>query len=404
MKKFFITILVLVFASSVYADERVELKGEMRVVGYALDNYDNFDDDDQADNEEYFKQRFRFGMQINISEGASAHFRADYAEAEWGDGFETGSTARPSEDNELQIDRTYLKIKKGIFDLKAGQHYISLGNKIAMDYNGTGFQLRIKPAPLAIKLFWAKKDEGGGLDDEVHVNQDTNYMGAQVGFKSDVFRVKAFYALRDDREVRNEPTVAGLCGDANIGAVKLKAELNVYGGEREASDQDYVGTNFYLDASGTAGPAKVGAMFFYGKGNDDPDKIQLNHLTNFDSWRPVSYAVLPDVWDPIEHGLGTGHFEAFGNESGIMMLLVYSETKIAGVPTLAAMAGYGQPEEDSVTPIDSGWLVNLGATYDIVKNAALHIGFNYIGLDFDSAYTGPDDNPMGLLMKLSVKW
>ena len=410
MKNIFIAMLVLVFAfaSSVYADERVELKGEMRVVGFSGDNYENFDDDDRADNYEFFEQRFRFGMKINIAEGVSANFRADFAEAEWGYGFKSGSTARPddsvSDKNELHIDRTYLKIKKGIFDLRAGQHLISLGNKIAMDYNGTGFQLRIKPKPFRIRLFWAKKDEGGGLDDEAGVHQDTNYMGAQVGFKSDAFGAKVFYALQDDRRRRREPNVAGLCGDANIGAVKLKAELDIYGGEREESNQDYMGTNFYLDASGTAGPATVGAMFFYGKGNDDPDKRQLNHLTNFYSWRPVSYAALPGVWDPIEEGLGNGHFEAFDNDSGVVMLLGYGETKIAGVFTLAAMAGYGKPEEDSVTDKESMWLVNLGATYDIAQNAALHFGFNYIGLDFDSAYTGPDDNPMGLFMKLNVKW
>ena len=420
MKNIFIAMLVLVFAfaSSVYADERVELKGEMRVVGFSGDNYENFDDDDRADNYEFFEQRFRFGMKINIAKGVSANFRADFAEAEWGYGFKSGSTARPddsvSDKNELHIDRTYLKIKKGIFDLRAGQHLISLGNKIAMDYNGTGFQLRIKPKPFRIRLFWAKKDEGGGLDDESDVNpndshQDTNYMGAQVRFKSDAFGAKVFYALQDDRRRRREPTVAGLCGDANIGAVKLKAELNVYGGEREESNQDYMGTNFYLDGSGAAGPATVGAMFFYGKGNDNPDKRQLNHLTNFYDWRPVSYAALPGVWDPIEEGLGKGHdgdghFEAFDDDSGVMMLLVYGEAKVADIFTLAAMAGYGKPEEDSVTDKESMWLVNLGATYHIATNTALHLGFNYISLDFDDTYTGKEDNPMGLLMKLNVKW
>jgi len=412
MKKIFIAILVLAFVSSVYADERLELDGEMRVVGYALDNYENFNDDNRDDDLEYFKQRFRFGMNINIAEGVSAHFRADFAEAEWGYGFLSGSVARPddsvSDKNELHIDKTYLKIKKSIFDLRAFQQYISLGNKIAVDQIGTGFQLRIKPAPFAIRLFWTKNDEGDGanddLNDEGPDNADTNHMGVQVGFKSDLFGAKIFYARKDDRRRGREPTVIGLCGDVALGAVKIKTELDVYGGERESSNQDYMGTNFYLDASTAVGPATVGASLLYGLGNDDPDKRQENHFSNFDSWRPMSYAVLPGVWDAIEDGLGNGHFEAFDDGSGVMMLLVYGETKFADVFTLAAMAGYGKPEEDSVTDKDSMWLVNLGATYDIAKNAALHLGFNYIVLDFDSAYTGPEDNPMGLLMKLNVKW
>ena len=414
MKKVLIVMLVLVFAASfAYADERVKLSGEMRVIGYSMDNYANFDDDNDADNNEYFKQRFRFGMTINVAEGVKAVFRADFAEAEWGNEFNVGGVARPDDtvdsSAELHLDRTYLQIDKGLIGLKAGQMYLGTGNSIAVDGEGTAFALDIKPGPAVITLIYNKLDEGGALNDEAGAAQDTNVYGVQAAFKTDAFGAKAFYVMVDDHDAEDEPAVFGVCGNAAVGSVKLNAELDFYMGDdgvEGAAGVDYVGTNLWLNAEAAVGPATVGAHFLYGAGNDEADEEQLNHLTDFGSWIPTSYAVMPGVWDPIVDGIGNGHFEAFDDESGVLMLLLYGKAKVADVLTLAAMVGYAEPEEDSntVTLCDGGFLVNLGATYAITEGAAFHLGLNYMSLDWDSAYLGEEDDPMAFLMKLNVKW
>ncbi len=422
MKKVLLIMFVLVFAASfAYADKRVAMSGEMRVVGYSMDNYANFDDDDESDNAEYFKQRFRFGMKVNIAEGVSANFRADFAEAIWGHGFTTGSVARPldndgntvpattgwSDGNELHIDRTYLQIDKGIVTVLAGQMYLGTGNVIAVDGEGTAFALAIKPGPAVIQLIYAKENEGGGTTDEAGLTQDTNVFGVQGTVKTDVFSAQAFYVMSKNHDTEAEPFVFGLTGGVGVGGFKLNAELDIYGGDDGVEGDagvDFVGTNFVLTAEGSFGPATVGAHFLYGAGNDDANEEQLNHLTNFGSWLPTSYAVMPGVWDPIEDGIGNGHFEALGDESGVIALFFYGQAKIADVVTLAAMLGYATPEEDAVTLIDDAILVNLGATLAIAEGAALHLGMNYIAIGFDSDYAGAEDDPMAFLMKLNVKW
>ena len=421
MKKVLIVMLVLVFAASfAYADERVKLSGEMRVMGYSMDNYTTFNDEDDTDNAEYFNQRFRFGMKINIAEGVSANFRADFAEATWGHGFTVSDFARPQDDetavggatnNELHLDRTYLQIDKGLIGLKAGQMYLGTGNSIAVDGEGTAFALDIKPGPAVISLIYCKVDEGGATNDEAGAAQDTNVYGVQAAFKTDAFGAKAFYVMVDDHDAEDEPAVFGVCGNAAVGSVKLNAELDFYMGDdgvEGAAGTDYVGTNLWLNAEAAVGPATVGAHFLYGAGNDDADDEQLNHLTDFGSWIPTSYAVMPGVWDPVVDGLGfgDGQFEAFGDDSGVLMLALYGKAKVADVLTLAAMLGYAEPEEDSntVTLCDSGILLNLGATYAITEGAAFHLGFNYMSLDWDSAWLGEEDDPMAFLMKLNVKW
>ena len=173
MKKlflFFITV-ALIAAFSVPAvagdDDTFSIKGQYRMEYYDKENYTDGDSSDNADLLRYFDQRFRTQFTFTPAEGVAAIVRMDWSEATWGQGFTNSDWTRGNAGTEtLQVDRAYVKITKEMFKLQVGQQWIGVGNAIVLDSNATGIVPTFIFKPVAVKLIYIKKDEGGSLNDE----------------------------------------------------------------------------------------------------------------------------------------------------------------------------------------------------------------------------------------------
>ena len=134
MKKFTILAIAAIFTIGMIADvavaeERLALDGSMRVRAW---NWSVAD----ADDANYVDQRLRVGATINVADGVKVVTRMDFAEDFWGS--DNWASFRYNENTELQVDRAYLDVTKGMVNVKAGQALFALGNYIAYDNNGTG--------------------------------------------------------------------------------------------------------------------------------------------------------------------------------------------------------------------------------------------------------------------------
>ena len=413
MKKLFAVMLVAafifgVFANVAVAEDRFALSGAVRVRAWTIDNsdFDTLDDDKY----EYWDQRFRVQGTITPADGVKAVFRVDLFEDIWGGNNWTGS--RPSagvnastfgdvsssEAGELQVDRAYLDITKGIVNIKAGEAYWGLGNNYAYDNNQPGIGISIK-TPVVISAGFLKIDEDplGSYGTSTDLTDDENYEDVNhyfvnVGYKSDAFSVDVFYAMQqDDTAAEVQPTLIGAMGKFGIGPVNVMAELDMFGGD-SAAGEDYVGMQFIADASMKMSDAlTLGLQLVYSDGTDDANETKLVRMPNafFGSLYYANYgAFAPDA----PNLLGSGDvMDPLGTESGAMGGGIYATFKPIDVLTLAGNVMYLTGVEDSVgTMFDSGYVINATAEYMIAQNATIAVGYMFadvekVSVDTDSA-------------------
>jgi opacity protein-like surface antigen len=425
MKKILAIMLVAVFAATgAYADDRLQLSGQMRVQGLSIENYGDFNDNTKGDEQDYWRQRFRTAAKINVAEGVSVNLRFDFAEDTWGSNNWAG--VRYNADSELQVDRAYLDVSKEMFQIKAGQQYFGLGNSIVIDSNATGFNLGLK-LPVAVNLIYIKSDEGGAnSDNDTGVpasfalntttgvvvgtaattnSEDTDIYAMNVGYASDAFTVNGFYAIsKDNSPADNSPSVFGLQGTAALGPVNLNAELDIFGGDQTAAI-DYFGTQFSLDANMAMGAGKVGAFFLYAAGTDTPaTETQKTMLSDFGSYAPLSFGILEFTdWCPIQDGNGNDVFDFTGASAGVVGFAPYGEFKPMEGFYVRGLLGYLTPQEDNITTVDNAWVFNLGLQYDFAPNTAVLLSYNYTKVEFDTAATS-DDPATGLFSEIRVNF
>ena len=425
MKKIIAILLVAVFAATgAYADDRLQLSGQMRVQGLSIENYGDFDDTTAADEMDWWRQRFRTAAKINVADGVSVNLRFDFAEDTWGSN--NWSTWRYNEGSELQVDRAYLDVSKEMFQIKAGQQYFGLGNSIVVDSNATGFNLGLK-FPVSVNLIYIKSDEGGAnsdndtavaasykldttvtpaaviVDTAASTNtEDTDIYAVNVGYASDAFTVNGFYAISKDHSTTdNSPFVYGVQGTATLGPVNLNAELDLFGGDNGAID--YMGTQFTLDANMALGAGKVGMFALYAAGAGTGE-VQKTNLSDFGSWAPLSWGILEYTdWDPVQDGNGNDVYDFSGGNAGVLGFAPYGEFKPMEALYIRGLLGYLTPEEDANTTVDNAWVFNLGLQYDFAPNTAVFVSYNYTKVEFDTAATA-DDPAQGLFSEIRVNF
>ncbi|WP_328219215.1 hypothetical protein [Flexistipes sp.] len=394
-----IALVVLLFAVSVYADSRLDLSGQMRVRGKTFENFQDFNDSTKADEESYFDQRFRIGGKIKVADGISVNFRFDFMEETWGD---YGTHSDPAV---IDQDRGYLEIDKDMFMLRAGRQYFGLGNSIAVDTNGNGFLLKLK-TPLSVTALYQKDSEGGAKSDSSDLNtEDITLYGLNLGYAAEMANLNVFYATAISGENATysdgaDMSVIGLQADGKAGMVALNAEYNYFTGSEDASDMDLVGSQFYLDGSANVGMAKVGAEFFYAAGTDASDEDQITYLNNWDSFTPVGGFADSDIVDVALPGYNAV-FELDTN-SGSMGIAPYVSFSPMEKLSLAANVGYFEPQEDSVTDLNSIMVATLTANYSLYENTGLKLQYGYASPDVDNG--GNDDPAQGFYGKLYVNF
>ncbi len=435
MKKVLLALVVLLFAVSVYAESRLDLSGQMRIRGKSFENLSNFNDDDDSDKENYFDQRLRIAGKINVAEGISVHFRLDFDEEKWGTQGSHGTS-------EIQTDRAFLEIDKDMYRLRAGRQLFGLGNYMALDHNGVGFLATLK-TPVSVTFGYIKADEGSDAvnnlsDDSDYGSEDINVYVLNLGYKyNKAFNINAFVgyedggdytvdeaAFDDNGDIRDDLGFFDNDGDVDFGdyahgeydrmVIGLQAdgtianffnyniEYNNFSGEVDdyydysndaaVEDKDYVGNQFYGDLNVNINMFKVGTEVFYAMGTDEEDEIQTTALAEekglWDDFVPMGNFGDSDILDYAfaSDYTSQGVFELSEN-AGSMGIVPYVSVSPIDKLSLMLNVGYFEPEEDSVTNLDSVVVAVLSADYKLYEN---------VGILAQYAYVAPDtDNPDG---------
>jgi len=398
MKKLLVVALVLLYATgaALAADDVFSTKGEYRVEFYSKENYSDYDDSTTADELQYIDQRFRVAWNWNPAEGVYAHLRTDLAEDTWGDG--PGINYRPDAGHPtIMVDRAYIDVQKSFITFKAGLLSAGFGNSIAIDDQQPSIVLKANFAPIEISALYIKYDEGGSLADNVDANEDTDLYGIGMQYASDLFSGGAFYALRkDETGTDDDKYVFGAYGSASMGMVKFAGEVDFFGGDVEGGN-DYVGTNVWLNGEAALSEAfKVGLDLFYAPGTTDSTETQISFVTDDGSFVPLDYGAFKWV-----HFNGLDPFQIDTNAGSVSGQLYASFAAAEGL-TFFANVAYLQPEEDTVTNLDSYTLASVSAQYGLAPNTTFHVKYEYIAPEYDDNTT--DDPAQGIMGMIKVKF
>ena len=238
MRKLLVMAMVLALVSPAMAADNLTIKGAYEIFGIGADNLDeqqNHDgvDLEDADKVHYFYQRFRVQPQFKAADGVTANLRFDFAEGIWGQD-QAFTTSRASDTSELQVDRAYVDVNKGIFRVRAGLQFVPLGQTQVFRDNQPALVFNIK-TPVMIRFGWIKVSESWGsgstapLSDEDDLNKDTDRYIFDLGYKAKAFSINAFMAMQQDGssgdtdgdgiddDFEDNPSVMGLRAKAQLG-------------------------------------------------------------------------------------------------------------------------------------------------------------------------------------------
>mgnify|MGYP001179669750 CR=1 FL=1 len=405
MKKLVLALVALLvtigMVTPVVADDKVSISGEYRVFYYNLENYDwNTTDDDSV--VDYFHQRLRVATKIAVADGVSINVRNDFTESTWGAAGQ--NTARFENNADIQFDKAYLEIAKDAYTLRLGQQYYRQGMGIVVDHLGTGAYVGLKSVPLT--LIYTQLNEYG-TNEKAGSDTDSYLVGAQFDIKpigGSVFVSN----LNDGAAGSNNTGVAGISMNQDLGAIKLKAELDYFFGDNGlsgAAKVDNVGTQLYVDASTKlADNFTLGAIALYAMDAADADETQQTRLTKFADWEPHTYGPFTTEFDALG---GNDIWEACGADAGIMGLEVYGTMNASADLDVLFSLAYLQPVEDSLTKLptlraDDVMMANLSALYNFAPNTKVGAQLNY---GTASAPIGPDpEDAIGLMAGIWTKF
>ncbi|MGD9010580.1 MAG: hypothetical protein PVG41_21825 [Desulfobacteraceae bacterium] len=419
MRKLLVLAMVLALVSPAMAADNLTIKGAYEVFGIGADNLEEQQNHDGVDLEDddkvhYFYQRFRVQPQFKAADGITANLRFDFNEGIWGQD-QGYTTARSSDTAELQVDRAYVDVNKGIFRVRAGLQFVPLGQTQVFRDNQPALVFNIK-TPVMIRLGWIKVSEsigvGTALSDESDENEDTDRYLIDLGYKTKTFSVNAFYATQQDGSTgdsdgdgiqdnyEDQPNVMGVRGKAQVGSLALAGEAAVFGGDN-GNGTDYVGTQVNVNGQMKLSDAlTVAADLFYSSGEGDADERKISYMGNpfarFDlkkgsamGWDLLTYGrnpgelfttsppggILPgDVFDPFLTGAG-----AMGGGVGAKFNPVQPLTLIG---QFHYMVGESDDTGRAEAEFDKGYSVLACAVYQLAPKTSLHATYHIVEADF----------------------
>jgi hypothetical protein len=408
MKKLLVFFMVLAMAAPAMAADNLSLSGQVRVRSWDTENYTDFNDDG-ADKEEYFNQRFRLQTEYAANDQVKGVLRMDFAEDNWGSSDWSG--ARYDESTEVQVDRAYMDITTGPLNIKAGQQWMAVGQSQVYRPNKPGIQLTFT-APVIVELgYMVEQDQdAGAVSDEQNLHLSLEY-------NTDAFMVQGFYAQQvttigtaGTADQEDTKTVMGVNAKTSVGPVQLNTELAIFGGDDDAAGgaTDYIGTQFNVDADmKLSDMIKIGADFIYSDGTNktDEQKIALVSdafgLLNRSEGGSGNYLfdgdLAPlggeDVFDPFDQNQG-----AIGLGVDVVVTPMKDLNIFAHVLYLTAA-------EDTTgnTGYDTVLVYNLGANYMIAPKAQLALYYNATTPDQESA-TVADDTASAVYGHLQISF
>lgn len=394
---FIAVVCTAMFIAPAFAEDRLALSGSFRVRAWDTEDFDGTEAN-------YFDQRLRTGAKLNVADDVNVQFRADWGDGTWGQDYTGGGLiTRPRRlaQTTVDVDRAFLEIKKEMWSLRAGQQYLGLGVNKVLDANATGIKFDLNFAPVVTSFIYAKMDENGSLTDEGDT-EDEDFYALNINYSCDNFTGNVFVAAKnDDTDVEDSPVMVGFEGAAKLGMVNLTSELAIATGDTADGTIDYIGTQFYLAAdTNVTDTVNIGARLFYALGTDDPTERQFTTFANFGDFDPISMGT------PFDADLSMAYnvdeiFDPTGDSAGVQGIML--ETKFTPVDVLAlgAKVAYLQPEEDSVTDIDSLTAFHVWAAYTIATNTELAVAYLYSDPEMDDNVTDLDPKKV-LVTRLQI--
>lgn len=438
MKKLLTAVLILCLIISMVqmatADDRLKLRGSIRLRTFNLDNETDRDRSlndrylDGFDNvAKYIDSRFRFGMEITLAEGVTANLRMDLHDDNiWGgkDINTDGGLGRPLEGGStIEIDRMYIRVEKEKFIYQGGQIFQTFGvpdSTTAYGPQNMGMALRLK-LPVIIDLNYFKlKEAGSELDaeegelevfDAADSEKDTNQYGIQAQYKSDIFVFGAYYGkVKNTSEIEYDPSVIGLWATAKIGPANVIATVDRFGGSKD-EEQLYTGTQAWLNGETAATETvTIGLNLYYATaGDEDGTEVQLTSLPEkYGGFEPHEYGLqtLDDGLDP------AGNNTPFDPEklgAGTIGADIYTNVEVIKNVFFAAQVGYAMPQDKDVavnTSLnDALWENSIyfegSVRYQFAPNCDLLGAAYYRSVSYEDEDT---EDPYGLAAMLEIIW
>lgn len=394
--------------------DKFDLSGEWRAWAISDKNRDR--DSNTDDDESYFNQRFRLGVDFNPNENVMGRLTIDYGEGTWGlNDHDWNGWATADEDSEMELVHAFVQLNKGIFTAKVGQFWNGTANYILWDQIGRGVELDFA-TPVAIKLNYTKANENTNRYDFASY-EDTDFYGVSLDYSLDKFAFNLTAATRQDSsDADQSPWAVGLQVTSSLGPISLNFEVDQFGGSH--SDKDVIGTQAYLDLS--AAPAKsvkCGVRAVYAIGTDDRDnEIQYHSIqAGAESFQPFGIegalmywpyaAAYPFGTNTYAEGSGpagdfAGVFDPAGTSAGSLGFSPYISYAATNNLTVYGKIAYAVPQEDANTNLDSKLAVIVSADYVVFGNTTLSVGYIYSKPEFDD--DTPDEARETIVAQLKV--
>ena len=275
--------------------DKLQINGDVRAWGVSVQNRDFDSNSAKDDDMDWFAQKFRLYTIYKVNENVEVHFRMDYSDGVWGKDFDNWNEgwADANEDQEMEVDRSFILLKKGKISATIGQHWNGAGpNYIIWDQQSTGITVDFN-LPVHIKLNYSKIDEGGSWTDSDQItvdldedgiaesgSEDEDFFGVSLDYKTGDTTVYGTFAMRKDHtEADLSPWGIGLAVTSKIGSFPINIEVDQFGGNH--GDLDVVGTQVFTDIGViNQKKLKAGIIGVFATGTDDTEnEIQYNSVS-----------------------------------------------------------------------------------------------------------------------------
>lgn len=423
MKKLFLLLFsvffVVAFSMPVVAAD-VKFFGDYYAAGYLTKNYSL--SDDPADNSQSrgtIGQRLRIHTLFQVAEGLKLTTRFDALERLWGQEPTIG-TVNPTSgtgsngENNISWERAFVtfNLGPGFFDVgyQAEGYWspIAFGNTTG---SGPAIRYTAPVGPVTLSAYWEKLKESQ-LNPVTYGPADWDRVGLQGTFKwkSGQAGIQGIWEHYENNapETLNvvwtnwAPGFAGKLNlyevspfvQAKLGPVDLEGKLYWTKGSFEntatGADTDVDGLSAYLNAKVNIGPAYVGAMAAYVKGDDPTDSDRTLSHGGGQDWDPC-LMLGNDRYSKWQGGRYTNNmgwgtvaggvpFRSGWNEENVWIYQGY--VGLNPIPKLALKASftYMKQDETQVAGTDDhiGNELDITAAYKIYPNLAYMIGFGYL--------------------------
>lgn len=399
-------LLVVCFAVSAIAEDRLSWSGAFRARAWYKDNLTTANSDDKSDREQYWDQRFRVAMKVNIVEGITGHLRMDFSENTWG---QTTNRSRrwqrgenSNTDRQLNVDRAYVRIDKEMFTFNTGHQFLALGKQMITDGNHFGLNLRLK-LPVDLYGQYAKIDENESRTDEDEFeSEDEDYFGGQVVYKGEGWSIGGLGAtIQDNNPSDDSPYAFGVFGDATFGALSLFGEADFFGGDA-GGGRDYFGSQVWIGGKYAITPAFwLGLDGWYAAGKSDTNKVQATTITDgADSWSmsdkgPFRSDILP------LGAAGLPEMDPSGASGGAVGGVISGAYRVVEPLEFTGSLFYVAPETTRNTDLDSIFVGSIFFAYDWYENTEVAGGWLYKKEEFDGRGS---DGANVLVLRLQLKF